>query len=179
MKFLFVIATLLGATLNAQALPVVGEEVVYVGQALMNDGLYDVKKTVRIQAYDPEKRVYTVLSIFEQSAEGEPLGALHELSQVQESYYAAIEQTLIPTLQSKCGESFPSYVPGVLTKSAPEIVETPLGNIAACRMDFPSKKGVQTSSWFSAQTAPWVVKGVDRSLNGTYMTILLQSHTRP
>lgn len=179
MKILSLLFALITAPTAAFALPVVGEQVVYVGQALMADGLYDIKKTIRVEAYDSVKREYTVLQIFEQSAEGAPLGSLHETTQVPEAYYAAIENQLIPTLATRCGESFPSHVPTIMTTTAKESVETPMGTIEACRMNFPAKGGMLTSSWFAAATAPWAVKGHDQSLNGTYMTIILQSHTRP
>lgn len=179
MRFLSLLLALSAAPGAAFALPVVDEEVVYVGQALMADGLYDIKKTIRIEAYDPEKREYRVLTIFEQSAEGAPLGSLHETATVPASRYAAIEEQLIPALKIRCGESFPSHVPNIMTTSALETVETPIGPVEACRMNYPAKGGILTSSWFAEKTAPWPVKGHDQSLNGTYMTITLQSHTRP
>ena len=179
MKFMSLLFALVAVSPAAFALPVVGEQVVYTGRALMADGLYDIKKTVRIEAFDEAKREFTVLTIFEQSAEGSPLGSLHETSQVPASYYETIETQVIPTLALRCGESFPSHNPLVPTTTAKETVETPMGNIETCRMNFPAKSGMATSTWFAAQTAPWAVKGLDQSANGTYMQIILQSHTRP
>lgn len=179
MKILVLVFALL-LPFAGHSLPVVGETVVYTGQSRMADGLYDIKKTVVVTAFNSQSRAYTITTTFEQAAEGAPMGAVDHVAQVPESFYQMIELGLLPLLKTDCGQSFPTNNPAIQTFSRRDVVASGLGDLETCLMEYPVQGNDQTVTWWSEQTKPWPAKGTDRNLlDGTELTITIQSITRP
>lgn len=179
MRFIVLITAVL-CSQSLWALPVVGEKVVYSGQSLKSDGLYDIERSMEIIAQDPATREYTVKMVYSQAGEGVPLGGYEQEVKVPVRQYVGIETSLIPMVKSDCGIVLFESDPLRRMVTSKDYLMTGMGSKAACMVEFPVVRNTKQIQWWSEEFAPWPVQIMEISLDdATSVLMTLKSHYKP